>query len=510
MANIVSTYGNVENFTKSALMGLGATEQDANGRFYVDGSMVNVELSEVIAEAIYISEIFRDGQSVTGKYTTDRKAGAVRVMLDTPLPFSSRTVSYGGRKGTNGNAGVINVNPPLLPTNDEFLVYLNQVNDQSMIFPDLGKEYIPLDVMAKKIAGYTKAVVQDRTASTLAEIIAYAVFRSLNGASNLQAVADITADNAYATLVNKLNALLDNGDQVQGAFTFATEGRTIIGRPSFINGVFNKNSGIILTGSDLAQEMLKNYDLDVRMPDRDYVGTGYKGYAMGFHWQSAPDYIWSLAEKYLGLAAGSLSNVNAIAVSFESTAVGKVVDLGVKLIDANEVRGIKAQPLNIWGHEAFRLSYLIGDSTLTNDYLSGLGLNEADRVYPVAPNIANASDNVVVPIYGTDGTIIGYKEIAKGPQPNGDNFQSGLKQVASITASPAPGNFTTSASVTLTTTTPGATIYYTTDGSTPTSASNKYSSAVALSSTTTLKAIAVNTGMVPSEVFEGVYTETGD
>ena len=323
MPNIVSTYGNVENFTKSALMGLGATEQDANGRFYVDGSMVNVELSEVIAEAIYISEIFRDGQSVTGKYTTDRKAGAVRVMLDTPLPFSSRTVSYGGRNGTNGNAGVINVNPPLLPTNDEFLVYLNQVNDQSMIFPDLGKEYIPLDVMAKKIAGYTKAVVQDRSASTLAEIIAYAVFRSLNGASNLQAVANITADNAYATLVNNLNALLDNGDQAQGAFTFATEGRTIIGRPSFINGVFNRNSGIILTGSDLAQEMLKNYDLDVRMPDRDYVGTGYKGYAMGFHWQSAPDYIWSLAEKYLGLAAGSLSNVYAIAVSFESTAVGK-------------------------------------------------------------------------------------------------------------------------------------------------------------------------------------------
>jgi hypothetical protein len=86
---IVSTYGTVENFTKSALLGLGATETDANGRFYLDGNMVNAELSNVIAEAIYIEEIFRDGQSVTGKYTTDRRAGAVRVMLDTPLPHSS-------------------------------------------------------------------------------------------------------------------------------------------------------------------------------------------------------------------------------------------------------------------------------------------------------------------------------------------------------------------------------------------------------------------------------------
>ena len=89
MAKVISTYGTAENFVSSALLGLGATDTDPNGRFYLDGNMVNAELSNVIAEAIYIQEIFRDGQSVTGKYTTDRKAGAIRVMLDTPVPFSS-------------------------------------------------------------------------------------------------------------------------------------------------------------------------------------------------------------------------------------------------------------------------------------------------------------------------------------------------------------------------------------------------------------------------------------
>ncbi len=432
MANIVSTYGSTESFVKSALMGLGATEQDANGRFYLDGNMVNVELSNVIAEAIYIEEIFRDRQSVTGKYTTDRKAGAVRVMLDTPFPFSSRTTSYGGRPGTEGNAGVINVNAPYLPTNDEFMVYLNQVNDQRMLFPDLGKEYIPLDVMAQKIAGYAKAVVQDRSASTLAEILAYAFFRSLNNGENLVTVADLSADNAIATTINDLNAKLDNGDRAQGAFTFATEGRTIIGRPSFINKVFNRNSGIILTGSDLAQSMLKNYDLDVDMRDRDFVGTGYKGYAMQFHFQSAPDYIWSLAEKYLGLTAGALNNVHAIAVSFESTAMGRVIDLGVKMVDANEVRGIMAQPLNVWGHEAFRKSYVIGDSTLTNTYLtSTLNLTAEKRLYPVAPRTIDATDKIYVPIYDGNGAVIGYKVVAEGPKPNGNNFKSGVKPTPS-------------------------------------------------------------------------------
>ena len=422
---IVSTYGTVENFTKSALMGLGATETDANGRFYLDGNMVNAELSNVIAEAIYIEEIFRDGQSVTGKYTTDRRAGAVRVMLDTPLPHTSRTTSFGGKAGTPGNSGVINVNPPLLPTNDEFMVYLNQVNDQAMIFADLAKEYIPLDVMAKKIAGYAKSVAQDRSASTLAEILAYSIFRSLNAGDNIENIADLNAEDAYATAVNNLNAKMDNGDQARGAFTYATEGRTIIGRPSFINKVFNRKSGIILTGSDLAQEMLKNYDLDVRMSDRNYVGTGYKGYAMGFHWQSAPDYIWSLAEKYLGLSAGALANVHAIAVSFEATAMGRVVDLGVKLIDANEVRGVKAQPLNIWGHEAFRKSFIVGTSAITNTYFTGLGFTATEKKAVVAPAIANADyDTVLVPVYGADGTIVGYQQVAKGAKPNGGNFQA--------------------------------------------------------------------------------------
>lgn len=509
MSKVINSIGSGEKFVTAALMGMGGTQQDKNGRFFVDGQMVHVELSRVIAEAVYIDEIFRNRQSVNEKYTANPvRGGAIRVPLETPFPFASRTLSYGGRAGTPGNAGVINVDAPLMPGEDEFIVYLNQVNDQAMFFPDLAKEYIPLDMMARKIAGYGKRVAMDRSSSTLAEIIAYAYWRSLNGGENLVNEGDLTQDNAYAELINNLNSLLDEGDPVRAAFTYPTEGRTIIGRPKFINNLFSRKSGVIMMGGDLAQEMLKNYDLDVRMSDRDFVGTGYKGYAMQFHFQSAPAEIWSVAEKYLGLPKGALDNVDAIAVSFDATAKANGVDLGVKIVDStNGKRGLEAQPLNIWGHEAFRKSYVIGNG-LTNDYLTNtLKLSAETRIYPIAPKEANRNmDEIAVPVYGADGSIVAFKTIVNVPKPNGDNFQSGSKKVAEVAASVPSGTYTGTQSVTLSTATSGAEIYYTTDGSTPTSKSTKYSAAISVAATTTVKAIATKTDMIPSGVAEFVYT----
>jgi hypothetical protein len=60
--------------------------------------------------------------------------------------------------------------------------------------------------------------------------------------------------------------------------------------------------------------------------------------------------------------------------------------------------------------------------------------------------------------------------------------------------------------VTITSTTSGASIYYTTDGSTPTTSSNKFSAPITISTTTTLNAMATASGMANSFVTSGVYT----
>ena len=82
----------------------------------------------------------------------------------------------------------------------------------------------------------------------------------------------------------------------------------------------------------------------------------------------------------------------------------------------------------------------------------------------------------------------------------------GTPTVATPTFSPAAGAYTSAQNVTISTTTTGATIYYTTDGSEPTTNSSVYSSAIPVSSTTTIKAIAVAAGYDNSSVATATYT----
>lgn len=81
-------------------------------------------------------------------------------------------------------------------------------------------------------------------------------------------------------------------------------------------------------------------------------------------------------------------------------------------------------------------------------------------------------------------------------------------QVVQPTASPEGCNFTTTQTVTLSTITEGATIYFTLDESEPTTANERYTSPITIEHTTTVKAIAVKTGMHDSDVLTEHYIIT--
>ena len=79
-------------------------------------------------------------------------------------------------------------------------------------------------------------------------------------------------------------------------------------------------------------------------------------------------------------------------------------------------------------------------------------------------------------------------------------------QTATPTFSPGTGTYSTAQSVSIADATSGAVIYYTTDGSTPNTSSSVYHSAITVTATTTVNALAVAPGYTNSAVSSATYT----
>ena len=85
-------------------------------------------------------------------------------------------------------------------------------------------------------------------------------------------------------------------------------------------------------------------------------------------------------------------------------------------------------------------------------------------------------------------------------------FAAGDGRVATPVFSPSGGAYCSVQAVKIDDTTPNATIYYTTNGETPTTSSTKYSAPITVSKTATIKAIAEAAGHETSAVGSSTYT----
>lgn len=116
----------------------------------------------------------------------------------------------------------------------------------------------------------------------------------------------------------------------------------------------------------------------------------------------------------------------------------------------------------------------------------------------------NGSTTTITPAEGGSTTVI-----SGGNGSSGSGSGSGSGSETPTVAAPVISGttpFAESTSATISCATAGASIYYTVDGSTPTSASTAYSGAIALSDTTTVKAVAVKDG-VSSSVTSRTFTK---
>ena len=133
---------------------------------------------------------------------------------------------------------------------------------------------------------------------------------------------------------------------------------------------------------------------------------------------------------------------------------------------------------------------------------------------------SGATDNRTFYLYGYSFAIDSTKTVQSITLPKNRNVVVlGVGVTSTATASftaaapnlsPAPGTYTSAQSVTLSDSTSGAVMYYTTNGTTPTTNSAQYSAGtpIGISSTTTIEAMAVASGYSNSAVSGATYTIT--
>jgi len=107
---------------------------------------------------------------------------------------------------------------------------------------------------------------------------------------------------------------------------------------------------------------------------------------------------------------------------------------------------------------------------------------------------------ILMAIAGFSGCVWGDDDGTSNP---------GLDKCTTPAFSPGAGEFTSDQNISISTSTQGATIYYTTDNSAPSTSSALYSAPISVSgngANLTIRAIAVKTGMSDSEISNGTFT----
>lgn len=362
------------------------------------------------------------------------------------------------------------------------------------------------------------ALVSNSGASSLIGNVGVAVGGSISGSptiSNGSAVLGVNAapaaaaiQTAYAALAAKTGATSLTGQNLGGltltpgvynyASSAALNGTLVLNAQGNPNAVF-----IIQVGSSLTAAANSVVTLEGGATSANVY------WQVGSSATIGADSVFAgnvLAMDSITLAGGASSNGALFAMT------------GVLTLNNNIVSPAPVNPLAI-PPVPTALVITPGNLQVTPVWVSSIGATSYNLYYNTVGAPTKLSTQIAGAVSGvaltglTNGTT--YYYVVTAVNTAGESAISAVASatptasaVATPTFSPVAGSYSGTQSVTISTITAGSTIYYTTDGSTPTVFSTLYSAPVSVLATETIKALAVKSGLANSAVASAAYTIT--
>lgn len=413
-------------------------------------------MSPRVKKNIFQGVLLRPNEAVTEQFSTDTSASEIQVLR-------TRLVEdYARELGADKNGGWFNSEGASFSTTEAYGIKIIDEIDRNIDIPTVQQDMMNISLAEAELSNLAGKVNRAINAMTIATQLCTNFNGIATGEIEKNWVELDTTPN-YLSAIIDAGTKLDEGNPAEGIDAYPDDMRAIIVRPEAKKELLQKGQ-VVIGGSDSAQKILRKGGLDDDTTP-EVASSGYIGEIDNMPVYVASPNIFNLAAKYMGVRADVINGVKAMVVSAIGTGRALAFNAAIKIIDSPDGQGRRLQP----------------------KYRMGAKCWDGLSVVPIVANgfINPASSTSLLTVKAPGSRVL----------------------TAVVTATPGTSNFDTSVSVTLACATPNAKIYYTTDGTTPTTSSTLYSAAISLTATKTVKAFAVVDGGVPSEVKTFVYTK---
>lgn len=329
----------------------------------IDGMAAQRILAPVIMRNVVQKVQLSDGKGVTQEFSTDTSGLEIRIIRQTPLSQKARKL------GAAVDGKHFSTQSYEIPQSAEYGIKPDLVWDTPIDIPRVMTDMLPLDVLNANARNIDQAVAKNINASTLAAQLAAAYNYHYDDTTPVvdHMVEHTLGTDSFLDSFFSLSAILDDGDTSNGVDTFAITGRAIQLRPSVLADMRKSGQAVFDLGNWKGQDMLKVGAIEPEVIPNTHE-DGYLGEINQTAFFVTANAIWTLAEEYLGLDAGTLDGVYAVLSAAEGT--GRAIAFGnsVQVVPSPLGQGVRLQPLYRWGHNVFfpkSVALLVADNSAT-------------------------------------------------------------------------------------------------------------------------------------------------